>query len=82
MKSWITGAIAGAALYIIINLAFLLSGNPQYQSMVNRDILKNIIPFITWTLIGLAAGFLIGWIIGKIKSRNSEYQSGFGWVKC
>ena len=72
MENWIKGAITGAALYILINLAFLLSGNSQYQQLVQRDIIKNVIPFLLWILVFSLAGLVIGWVINKIKSRNSN----------
>ncbi|MEK6873263.1 MAG: hypothetical protein AABW91_00280 [Nanoarchaeota archaeon] len=76
MKTWLKGGlilgIMGALLYIILNIIFILSGNPKFQVLVDLNILKNIIPFIGWTLIGFILGAIIGLIIGLIIQKVRE----------
>jgi len=72
MKNWLKGAIVGAGLYILMNLALLFSGNPTYRQTVQLDIIKNITPFLLWAAAGAVVFFIIGWIINKIKSGSNK----------
>ncbi len=77
MKLWKDGLIGGIImiiLYLVLNLALTLSGNPQYQSMVDIRFYKNIPTMIILFIIGVIVGLIIGFITSKIKKKNNKRE--------
>ena len=82
MKAWlkygmILGIVGGVG-YILLNLLFLLLG-PEYQELVNLNLIKNIFPFIIWIVVGFVVGLILGLIIGSIKKGKNK--KGQVWVE-
>ncbi len=67
MNLWIKGLVGGIivlVLYLLLNLIFVLSGNSNYQSMVDIKFYKNIPTMMGLFAIGIIVGLIISLATG------------------